>query len=141
MIRFSEASLIIFFRPMIRPVSYTHLDVYKRQGFQFIRKVQSVMITKHFSEFMTPVCIHNLTVFITVKIPEAGIDSLIEQCQIYMIPVDLYGHNPDLSARLICRILFTKPYIIHCLSLIHISCQPEVLFHQWLLPFHFPGEI
>jgi hypothetical protein len=63
---------------------------------------------------MTPVCIHNLTVFVTVKIPEAGTDSLIEQCQIYMIPVDLYGHNPDLSARLICRILFTKPYIIHC---------------------------
>ena len=53
---------------------------------------------------MTPVCIHNLTVFVTVKIPEAGTDSLIEQCQIYMIPVDLYGHNPDLSARLICRI-------------------------------------
>ena len=72
------------------------------------------MIAKHFSEFMTPVCIHNLTVFVTVKIPEAGIDSLIEQCQIYMIPVDLYGHNPDLSARLICHILFTKPYIFHC---------------------------
>ena len=50
----------------------------------------------------------------STKSPEAGTDSLIEQCQIYMIPVDLYGHNPDLSARLICRILFTKPYIFHC---------------------------
>ena len=82
------------------------------------------MIAKHFSKFMTPVCIHNLTVFVTVKIPEAGTDSLIEQCQIYMIPVDLYGHNPDLSARLVRRILFTKPYIIHCTVCCKDLCFP-----------------
>ena len=41
-----------------------------------------------------------------------------------MIPVDLYGHNPDLSARLICRILFTKPYIIHCTVCCKDLCFP-----------------
>ena len=98
-------------------VSYTHL-------------------AQHFSEFMTPVYIHNLAVFVTVKIPEAGIDSLIEQCQIYMIPVDLYGHNPDLSARLICRILFTKPVHYSLYRLLQGSVLP--LFRETAKNGHNP---
>ena len=61
-----------------------------RPRIQFVRKIQNVMISKDLPERMAPVHMNDLTVFITLKIPQCRMDGFINQRKVLIRPVHLY---------------------------------------------------